>query len=60
MAATPCPRCGRFMRTGFFLCMVCADALPDVLVVDIGTAVDGGLAPADIPTEFDLHPPDAP
>jgi hypothetical protein len=37
-----CPGCGRPMKPGFFLCNLCSDAVPDALIVTIGTALDEG------------------
>ncbi|MCW2758040.1 MAG: hypothetical protein JWO46_1786, partial [Nocardioidaceae bacterium] len=33
-----CPGCGTEMLTAYWLCNLCADAIPDPLIVEIGTA----------------------
>jgi hypothetical protein len=35
-----CPRCDAEMRVDLFLCMACANAVPDEVIVRIGAAVD--------------------
>lgn len=37
-----CPGCGTEMLTAYWLCNLCADAIPDPLIVEIGTALDDG------------------
>lgn len=37
-----CPGCGRNIPEGMFLCLPCADAAPDALIVRIGAALDTG------------------
>ena len=42
-----CPGCGAVIPTGMFLCLLCADAAPDPIIVRIGAALDTGYDAAD-------------
>lgn len=37
-----CPACGVTVPDAMFLCLLCADAAPDTLIVQIGAAIDAG------------------